>query len=227
VVPRELTMIRVITIEREYGSGGADIAKQIANRLGWKLWDQLLTNEIARMMECECRVVEEHEEKRDPLFHRLVMAFMRGSFEGSLNAPRLKMADTDCVREVAERVVKRAAEVGECVIVGRGSAYYLQNRRDTFHVFVFAPLDEKVRRLRAGGKSENEAIQLAESVDRDRAAFIKQYFGVEWPDRQRFDLMINSTVGEETAVEIILKSIDLFEKRNTGSKPSVQRRDAP
>jgi cytidylate kinase len=220
-------MIRVITIEREYGSGGADIAKQIANRLGWKLWDQLLTNEIARMMECECRVVEEHEEKRDPLFHRLVMAFMRGSFEGSLNAPRLKMADTDCVREVAERVVKRAAEVGECVIVGRGSAYYLQNRRDTFHVFVFAPLDEKVRRLRAGGKSENEAIQLAESVDRDRAAFIKQYFGVEWPDRQRFDLMINSTVGEETAVEIILKSIDLFEKRNTGSKPSVQRRDAP
>lgn len=213
-------MIRVITIEREYGSGAADIARRIADRLGWKLWDQRLTNEIARYMECECRVVEEHEEKRDPLFHRLLMAFMRGSFEGSQNAPRLKMADTECIREVAERVVKSAAEAGQCVIVGRGSAYYLQNRRDAFHVFVYAPFDEKVRRLKAGGKSESEAVQLAETVDRDRADFIKQYFGVEWPGRHRFDLMINSTIGEDTAVEIILNSITLFEKHKTASKVS-------
>jgi len=213
-------MVRVIAIEREYGSGGAEIAKRIANRLGWKLWDKLLTNEIARLMECECRVVEEHEEKRDPLYHRLLMAFMRGSYEGSLNAPRLKMADTDCIREVAERVVKRAAEGGKCVIVGRGCAYYLQNRRDTFHLFVYAPFDEKVRRLQARGKSKSEAVQLAETVDRDRAAFIKQYFGVEWPDRHCFDLMINSTMGEETAAETILNSITLFEKQTTGSKSS-------
>ncbi len=205
-------MIRVITIEREYGSGGADIAKRVAARLGWKLWDQLLTNEIARLMECDCRVVEEHEEKRDPVFYRLFKSFMRGSFEGSLNAPRLKMADTDCVREVTERVVKGAAESGKCVIVGRGSAYYLQSRRDAFHVFVYAPFDGKVRRLQAGGKSETDAVHLAETVDRDRAAFIKQYFGVEWPDRHRFHLMINSTIGEELAAETILNSIDILEK---------------
>jgi len=214
-------MIKVITIEREYGSGGAEIAKRIANRLGWKLWDQLLTNEIARHLECECRVVEEHEEKKDPLYHRLMMAFMRGSFEGSLNAPRLKMADTDCVREVAERLVKRAAEEGQCVIVGRGSAHYLQNRSDAYHVFVYAPLSDKVRRLRAGGKSESEAVNLAETVDRDRADFIKQYFGVEWPGRHRFHLMINSRIGEETAVETILDSINLLEKRRTESASSA------
>ena len=137
-----------------------------------------------------------------------------------MNAPRLKMADTECIREVAERVVKSAAEAGQCVIVGRGSAYYLQNRRDAFHVFVYAPFDEKVRRLKAGGKSESEAVQLAETVDRDRADFIKQYFGVEWPGRHRFDLMINSTIGEDTAVEIILNSITLFEKHKTASKVS-------
>jgi cytidylate kinase len=216
-------MIRVITVEREYGSGGADIAKRIAARLGWTLWDQRLTNEIARHMECDCRVVEEHEEKRDPLYHRLLMAFMRGSFEGSLNAPRLKMADTDCVREVAERVVKRAAEAGECVIVGRGSAYYLQGRKDAFHVFIFAPLDEKIRRLQATGKNRDEAIHLAETVDRDRAAFIKQYFGVEWPDRQRFDLMINSTMGEETAVDVILNSVELFQKTKAAPLPTVRQ----
>ena len=211
------SMIRVITIEREYGSGGADIAKRVAARLGWKLWDQLLTNEIARLMECDCRVVEEHEEKRDPVFYRLFRAFMRGSFEGSLNAPRLKMADTDCVREVTERVVKGAAEGGKCVIVGRGSAYYLQSRRDAFHVFVYAPFDGKVRRLQAGGKSESDAVLLAETVDRDRAAFIKKYFGVEWPDRHRFHLMINSTIGEELAVETILNSISILEK-TTGAQ---------
>jgi cytidylate kinase len=215
-------MIRVITIEREYGSGGADIAKRVASRLGWKLWDQLLTNEIARQMDCDNRVVEEHEEKRDPLLYRLFKAFMRGSFEGSLNAPRLKMADTECIREVTERVVKDTAESGKCVIVGRGSAYYLQSRRDAFHVFVYAPFDAKVRRLQAGGKSQSEAVHLAETVDRDRAAFIKQYFGVEWPDRQRFHLMINSTIGEEAAVETIFDSVSRLEKQNGASGSLLQ-----
>ncbi len=216
-------MIRIITIEREYGSGGADIAREMAERLGWKLWDQLLTNEIARRMNCDCRVVEEHEEKRDPLFYRLMRSFMRGSYEGSQNAPRLNIADTDCIREVAEKVVKSAAEDGQCVIVGRGSAYYLQGRSDAFHVFVYAPLEEKVRRLQADGKSESEAVQLAQTVDEDRAAFIKQYFGVEWPDRQKFHLMINSTMGEEAAVETILGSIAHLEKRVAGSAPSAQQ----
>ncbi|HKO03945.1 MAG TPA: cytidylate kinase-like family protein [Candidatus Acidoferrales bacterium] len=217
-------MIRIITIEREYGSGGAEIARKLAERLGWKLWDQLLTNEIARRMQCDCRVVEEHEEKRDPLYYRLVRSFMRGSYEGSLNAPRLNIADTDCIREVAEKVVKSAAEGGQCVIVGRGSAHYLQGRRDAFHVFVYAPLEERVRRLQAGGKSESEAVQLAETVDQDRAAFIKQYFGVEWPDRHKFHLMVNSTVGEEAAVQTILNSIALLDRPAASESPAQKQR---
>lgn len=213
-------MIRVITIEREYGSGGADIAKKLAARLDWKLWDQLLTNEIARFMECDCGVVEKHEEKRDPLFYRLIKGFMRGSYEGSVNAPHVKIADTDCIREVAEKVVKRAADEGECVIVGRGAAYYLQGRADAFHVFVYAPFEEKVRRLQAQGKSGSEAVQLAETVDRDRAAFIKQYFGVEWPDRHKFHLMVNSRMGEDAAVETVLDSIATLQKQTTASVSS-------
>jgi cytidylate kinase len=216
-------VIRVITIEREYGSGGAEIAKKVADRLGWKLWDQLLTNEIARVMECDCRVVEERAEKKDPLYYRLFRAFMRGSHEGSLNAPRLKIADADCIREVTERIVRDVAERGQCVVVGRGSAYYLQNRRDAFHVFVYAPVEEKIRRVRADGKSEHEAAQLVETVDRDRGAFIKQYFGVEWPDRQRFDLMINSTIGEDQVVETILDSVSRLERRRAASVSSAQQ----
>ncbi len=210
-------MIRVLTIDREYGSGGADIAKRIADRLGWKLWDQLLTNEIARLMECDCKVVEQHEEKKDPLFYRLARAFMRGSYEGSLNAPRIKLADTDCIREVAERVVKDAARTGNCVIVGRGSAYYLAERSDAFHVFVYAPHDAKVHRLRSEGKTATEAAHLAETVDKDRAAFIKQYFGVEWPDRHRFHLMVNSAIGENAVIETILNGISTFEKQTAAA----------
>jgi len=205
-------LIRVITIEREYGSGGAEIASELAQHLGWKLWDQLLTNEIARLLECDCGAVEKHEEKRDPLYYRLLKGFLRGSYEGSVHAPHAKIVDTECIREVAEKVVKGAAEAGNCVIVGRGSAYYLQNRSDAFHTFVYAPFEEKVRRLEAGGKNQEEALELAETVDRDRADFIMQYFGVEWPDRHKFHLMVNSTIGQKAAVDTILKSIDLLDK---------------
>jgi cytidylate kinase len=215
-------MVRVITIEREYGSGGADIARRLSERLGWKLWDQLLTNEVARLMECDCKVVEQHEEKKDPLFYRLAKAFLRGSYEGSLNAPRLNLADTDCIREFSEKVVKQAAGQGSCVIVGRGSPFYLSNRPDTYNVFVYAPFEEKVLRLEAGGKSREEAIELAETVDLDRAAFVKRYFGVDWPGRHHFHMMINSTVGEDAVVDIILDGVAVFDKRGTGSVAAAQ-----
>ena len=213
--------IRVITLDREYGSGGAEIAKALADRLNWKLWDQALTNAIAREMDCEGNVVEQHEEKRDPLYYRLLKSFMRGSYEGSQNVHTVKMADTDCIREVSERIVKRAADKGECVIVGRGSAYYLEGRKDAFHVFIYAPVNDKVRRLRARGKSEEDAAQLAATVDDERAAFIKQYFNVEWPDRHKFHLMVNSSIGEDAAVDLILSTIELYQKP-TADTPAPQ-----
>jgi cytidylate kinase len=164
-------------------------------------------------MDCERVAVAEHEERRDSLYYRLFKAFMRGSYEGSLNAPKMKLVDADCIREVAERVVTHAAKQGQSVIVGRGSAYYLRDRPDAFHVFVYARFEEKVERLRKTGKSHEEAVQLAETVDRDRAAFIKQYFGVEWPARQFFHLMVNSTIGEEAAVATILDGVAAFDKQ--------------
>jgi len=204
--------IRVLTLEREYGSGGGVIATRLAARLGWKLWDHALTEEIARRLDCECGAVEEHEERKDPAYYRLFKAFLRGSHEGSQNAPRLRMVDTECVREVARKLMPEIAEAGNCVIVGRGSAYYLGSRADAFHVFVYAPFEERVRRLRAIGESESEAVESAETVDRDRAAFIEKYFHVEWPGRHHFHLMVNSGMGEDVACEIVLDAMARFEK---------------
>ena len=64
-----------------------------------------------------------------------------------------------------------------------------------------------MRRLQQSGKSEDEAITLAETVDRDRADFIKQYFGIEWPARHFFHLMINSTTGDKTVVQMVLDGL--------------------
>ncbi len=206
--------IRVITLEREYGSGGGVVAARVAERLGWKLWDHALSEEIARRMGCECGEVEKHEERRDPAYYRLFKAFMRGSFEGSLNAPRLKMVDADCVREVVRKLLPEIADTGNCVIVGRGSAFYLGSREDAFHVFVYAPFWERVRRLRAIGESEHQAVEAARTVDRDRAEFIQQYFQVEWPGRHHFHLMVNSCMGDETATDIILDAVAKYQQRS-------------
>jgi cytidylate kinase len=207
--------MRVITLEREYGSGGGEIAASIAARLGWKLWDQLLTEEIARRLDCDCGAVAKHEEKNDPAYYRLLKAFMRGSFEGSLNAPRLHMVDTECVREIVQQLLPEIADAGKAVIVGRGSAYYLSKRVDAFHVFIYAPFHERVRRLQATGKSQKEAIELVESVDRDRADFISKYFNVDWPGRHRFHLMVNSGMGNEVAIEVILNALASYERERS------------
>ena len=199
-------------MDREYASGGGVIAGKVATRLGWKLWDQRLTDEIARRLDCESHDVAFQEERKDPAFYRLLKSFMRGSFEGSLNQRRVNMVDTECVRELLIKLLPEVADQGEAVIVGRGSAYILADRIDAFHVFVYAPFEERVRRLRAAEKSEKEAFALAQTVDQERADFIKQYFDVEWPDRHRFHLMVNSGLGEDVAVETILNAVTQYSK---------------
>jgi len=200
-------MIKVLTIDREYGSGAAAIAQKVAVRLGWKLWDQALTDAIARHLQCDKLHVERHEERKDPLHYRLFKAFLRGSYEGSQRAPSLGIADAETIRQVSEEMVRAAAQEGNAVIVGRGSAYYLRDQPDALHVFIYAPFEEKVLRLQSEGKTQEEAIELAESVDRDRASFIMENFGVKFPTRTFFHLMVNSTMGDEAAVQVILNSL--------------------
>ena len=208
-------MIRIITVEREFGSGGGVIATKLAARLGWKLWDQLLTDEIARRLDCDRQEVAEREERTDPTYYRLLKAFLRGSFEGNVNLPRLRLVDADGVRDMVQRIVLEIGNRGNAVIVGRGSAYYLANREDVFHVFIYGSLDDKVRRLQATGRSEKDARESVETVDHDRAVFIKRYFDLEWPARQMFDLMINSGLGDRIAVATILDAAAMIAGQRT------------
>jgi cytidylate kinase len=206
-------VIKIITIEREYGCGGGEIARLVAKHLGWKVWDQLLTEEIARLANCSKAAVEVREERTDPLYYRLFKSFLRGSYEGSINAPKLNLVDSETILRITRRVVEHAAERGNCVIVGRGSQRFLKNRPDTMRVFLYAPREDKVRRLIARGKSEQEAEQLVDTVDRERADFIQKYFNVEWPDRSIYHGMLNTAIGDEAVLQIILNVLNLYEAR--------------
>jgi hypothetical protein len=197
-------MIKIVTVEREYGSGGGEIAQLLSERLGWKLWDQLLTEEIARLAECPKAVVQVREEKTDPLYYRLFKSFLRGSYEGSINAHKLKVVDSESIMRITERVVTKVAGTGECVIVGRGSQHFLASRQDTLRVFLYAPREDKVRRLMGQGKSENEAHELVDTIDRDRIVYVQKYFNVEWPSRAVYHIMLNTSIGDEKVVQTIL-----------------------
>jgi cytidylate kinase len=208
-------MINIITIEREYGCGGGEIAQLVANRLGWKLWDQRLTEEIARLANCPKAVVEAREERNDPLYYRLFKSFMRGSYEGSINAPKLNLVDSETILKVTKRVVEHAAERGNCVIVGRGSQQFLKTRPDTLRVFLYAPREDKVRRLLGRGKTEKEAEELVDSVDRERADFIQKYFNAEWPNRVIYHTMMNTAIGDECVANMILSLVQTYDARCT------------
>lgn len=209
-----VAVIKIITIEREYGSGAAGIAKKLAGNLGWALWDHEITCEIARRLKCDVHSVEQREEKPDPAFYGLVKVFMRGSYEDHYTGGGIELLDAEHLSELFGKVITDVVSRGPCVIVGRGSPWFLRNRADTLHVFLYAPYDEKFRRTLATGKSREETKDLLERVDRDRAAFIKKYYGMVWPKRDLYHLMINTLPGDETVIEMILHKKELLDRRS-------------
>jgi hypothetical protein len=198
-------MIRVLTVEREYGCGGGDIARRVADRLGWALWDQTLTTEIARLSNCDRSEVETREERVDPVYYRLFKSILRGSFEGSVHVHRLQLLDADRIVRLTQELVQKASAAGDCVIVGRGSQHFLRDRSDTMRIFLYAPRSDKVRRLAASGIAEAEVHQLVDTVDNDRAAFVEKYFHIRWPDRPVYHAMFNTAVGEQIVIDQILR----------------------
>ena len=211
-------MFRIITLEREYGCGCAGIARELADRLHWKLWDRQLTEEVAKQANVDCGTVEERAEKIDNAFYRLAKTFWRGSYERSMPLDETTQAfDADCMVRMMEGITARIAQEGNAVVVGRGAPYFLRDRHDTFRVFLYAPRPEKIRRLMAGGTGKPEAEDLVDSVDRERMAFIKHYFNADWPTRSLYHIMINTIVGDEKVITTILETMRLLQGQPVSS----------
>jgi len=197
-------VIRTITIEREFGCGGSEIAAKLAELLGWKLWDHELTQEIARLTNSTPQAVAKREWKNDPAVYRVFESFLRGAFEGGLPPThRLQLLDARRIATASELAVNHALSGGPCVIVGRGSQYFLRNRKDVFRAFLYASRTSKIQRLIAAGTSQEKAITDVDTIDRDRAAFVKRYFKLNWPERQIYNAMFNTEMGESYVAEML------------------------
>ena len=204
-------MFKIITVEREYGAGGSLVAAELARRKGWQLVDQELTAEIAKLASVDSRVVARCEEKCDTLMHRLAKVFWRGSYERSLPIADDKIFDADTMVNLAHKVIEEKAKHGHCVIVGRGAPYILRNRHDTFRVFVFGSREEKLRRLVGLKMKEQEALEMLDTIDQERALFVRKYFNAEWPCRRLYHVMLNSDAGIDFGTGTILNLMDKLE----------------
>ena len=208
-------MYRIIAIEREFGCGGSEIGCELARRLGWELWDHALSEEIAKLANVDCAEVDRQEGRVDSTFHRLAKVFWRGSFQRSMPQGDTEFFDADCMVEMGRRVMEKAAAAGNCVIVGRGAPYFLRQHPDAFHVFLYAPRAEKIRRLRESDRVSGNIEEMLDTVDRDRIAFVKRYFNADWPTRSLYHLMLNTAIGNEIVISSILETMHSLERQPT------------
>jgi len=197
-------MKQILLIDQEYGAGADTIGEIIAKRLNWKFFDQALTSEIARLAKIPAEVCQRRLERNDPVLQRLVNIIWRGSFDRNLPSPDLAILDSKRLVYLLEQVIKQTAEKKPCVIIGRGAPYFLRNRSDIFCVFLYASRELKFRRVLKRLGDEAEAIHLVDTLDEDRRRFVKHQIGHDWPNRQLFQAMFNTGMGDDNTAEAIL-----------------------
>ncbi|HEX5236305.1 MAG TPA: cytidylate kinase-like family protein [Silvibacterium sp.] len=203
-------MIRVITVEREYGSRGAEFAHTLAQHLHWKLIDHCLIEEVARKAGVARSLAERCDERLDPWYYRVGKAFWHGSIERLPALPEHEVFDSDAMVGFVRDYMQKLAEEGNCVIVGRGAASILARAPGAFHVFVYASQWRKVRWFEEhfpehSGDAERELA----ATDKRRAGYVKRYFGHDWTDRRLYHMMINSCMGIDAMVESTLNGAGL------------------
>ena len=197
-------MFNVITISREYGSGGATLADMLARSLGWKLVDESLVAEVAKRAKIDPETAARYDECVDPWFHRLVKGLWQGGYEGLATAVDSRTIDSEGMTKFAGEIIREAASLGQCVIVGRGAQCILRNRKNVFHVSIFGPHQQKIERMRGRLAPGMNAERALEETDRRRAAYINRFYGEDWKDRRLYHLVITSGLGLETVRDTIL-----------------------
>ena len=199
---------RVVTVGREYGSGGAAVAGALAARLGFQLLDRKLIEQIARAAHIDPALAERLDEHVDSWAARVARALRFGPFEAVSPVGGEEILDAHRLQALTAAVIEEAAQAGGCVIVGRGAQCLLQGRADVFHVFVYAPREERARRLRERLGPGADVEFALDEVDRERAAYTRRYFNENRLDPHLYHLMVNAAMGEDAAVSTILTALE-------------------
>ncbi len=189
----------IITIGRQFGSGGHELGEKLASRLGIPFYDRNLLTEAAKKSGMTEDMVASLDEKPTSSFLYSMSVGALG-FNGEMPMPlgnRVFLAMSEAIREVASG--------GSCVIVGRCAEYVLSGQANVVRVFVYADKDARVRRVMEKRElKERDAAALLQKTDKSRASYHDFYCDEKWGEAASYDLMINSAVvGIDAAVEMI------------------------
>ncbi len=195
---------RVLTVNREFGSGGGRIAQAIAERLQWKLLDRDIIDAIAYAAHVDANVVRHYDEHVDSWLRRINQQAMRSAaLTAGLALAEDSVFDADAMVKISQKIIEKAYADGNCVIVGRGAQCVLQHKPDVYHVFVYAPLKQRIVRLKARLEKGANVEQRIRTVDGERAKYLHEYFGKSWCNQHLYDLMISSGADEEATARVI------------------------
>lgn len=184
-------MNKIITIGREFGSGGREVGLKLAEELGYAYYDKEIITEIAKRTELSERYVKTIVERR-PVFSYPV--HVGRSF---LSVNTANVIQSSAVYAEQCKLLKEFAEKSNCVIVGRCADYVLREY-DPFKIFVYADMASKIERCKARDmsgeqKSDKEIKRYIESIDKNRAKYYEFYTGQTWGDKLGYDICINTT----------------------------------
>jgi cytidylate kinase len=193
----------IVTIAREAGSGGRSVAQALARRLQYHLVDRELIAALARETGVSYCLAAERDETVESWFERLTVP---ADF-GPMGAEPLGPTDLAVppIHETTQKLIRSYADQGNVVILGRGGSAVLAGRRDALHVFIYAPLEWRIRQIAHSRKiTQESAREHAERVDRRRAEYLKTYYHRDWRDPLLYNLCIDTErLGIEGAVNIL------------------------
>lgn len=190
----------IITISREFGSGGRSIGRLVAQKLDIPFYDKELVNQIALESGFAPKFVEDHGE-HSPGTSLFSYAFAPQGVPGVMNG----LSTADFLWNIQCSVILQLAEKGPCVIVGRNADYILKDRKDTLNVFIHADMDFRADRIvRLYGESEKSPQNRLNEKDKRRKVNYQHYTGRNWGEAKNYDLCLkSSTLGIETCADII------------------------
>lgn len=185
---------RVITISREFGSGGRTIGKKTAEALGIPCYDRELLEKIAKESGFDERYIQEAGEYAPG-------GFLAAAFSHTAAGPN----NADYLWNIQYKSISQLAEEGPCVIVGRCADYILRDKADCLRVFIHADMDFRAKRIvEVYGEREESPEQRLRDKDKRRAAYHRFYTDMKWGHAQNYDITLNSgRVGIDKCVEII------------------------
>ena len=197
----------IITVSREYGSGGSEVAERVAHALGWTLLDNAFVERVAERLGVPRQEVSAREERVPSFIERLTDAL--GSSAPELLPPVGQATlppSEERIVEVSRRVVEEAVAHGPVVVVGRGAQAMLAERSDAIHVFCYAPREAKVRRvMRRQGVDAAEAQELVEETNRERARYVRRFWARDWAALEHYHVCVNTDwLGIDGAAALIV-----------------------